>query len=167
MSCVSVTLSGLVQDCESSMGGIKKVWIATENPKPTVSDGAINGFEQTTDWYEYNFKKNTGSFTSTLNVDVANGINYVSTELILQFNKMTTTKRIEMTGLAVNDMWVIVLDSNNTYWYLGYDEPVTANAGTSQTGTAKTDGNFYQITLSDEADTFPYEVMEDALPFDI
>ena len=165
MAC-SQTLAGLVQDCDTSMGGIKKVWIATENPNPSTSDGAIVGFEQSTTWYQYNFKKGTSSFTSTLNVDPANSINYVSTELILQFNKMTTTKRIEMAALAVNDMYVIVLDSNNTYWYLGMDEPVTASAGTSQTGTAKTDGNFYQVTLTDESDTFPYEVLETALPFE-
>ena len=165
MAC-SQTLAGLVQDCDTSMGGIKKVWIATENPNPSISDGAIVGFEQSTTWYQYNFKKGTSSFTSTLNVDPANSINYVSTELILQFNKMTTTKRIEMAALAVNDMYVIVLDSNNTYWYLGMDEPVTASAGTSQTGTAKTDGNFYQVTLTDESDTFPYEVLETALPFE-
>lgn len=147
------------------MGGIKKVWIATTDPKPTVESGAINGFSTSATWYEYNFKKGTSSFTSTLNVDPTNGINYVSTELVLQFNKMNTVKRIEMTGLAVNDMFVIVLDSNNTYWYLGKDEAVTASAGTSQSGTAKTDGNFYQITLTDESDTFPYEVLESALPF--
>ena len=165
MACISQVLAGLVAECDHSMGGIKKVWIATEDPKPTVADGAINGFDNSTTWYEYNFKKNTGSFTSTLNTDAANGINYVSTELILQFNKMTTTKRIEMAGLAVNDMWVIVLDSNNTYWYLGFDSPVNATAGTSQTGTSKQDGNFYQITLTDESDSWPFEVLEDALPF--
>lgn len=166
MACVSQTLAGLVQDCDTSKGGIRKVWISTVDPKPTLTTGAISKFEATgVTWFEYNFKKGTSSFTSTLNVDQANGINYVSTELVLQFNKMNTTKRLEMAGLAVNDMWIIVLDSNGIYWYLGYNEAVTATAGTSQSGTAKSDGNFYQITLTDESDTFPYEVLEEALPF--
>lgn len=123
----------------------------------------ITGFNDV-EWYEYNFKKNTSSMTSTLNVDVANGVNYVSTELALQFNKMNTVKRIEMQGLAVNDMWVIVQDSNNTYFYLGYNEPVNASAGGGETGAVKTDGNKYTITLTDESDTWPYEVAENALP---
>lgn len=165
MACISQTLAGLAQDCDNSKGGVKKVWIATEDPKAKVTTGAISGFDNDVEWYEYNFKKNTSSMTSTLNVDAANGINYVSTELVLQFNKMNTVKRTEMAGLAVNEMYVIVQDSNNMYWYLGMDEAVAATAGTSQTGTAKTDGNFYQITLSDESDSFPFEVLESALPF--
>ena len=289
MSCVSQTLAGLMQDCENSKGGIKKVYIATKNPNPiyrsepidldlrwygfaivevggkykysedivnptdstsiivskgdiieitlpsitqttlvriaisksygagreilelinynvtkqnkkislkigesigksitdtghlsihlpssTPTDGSkaynlkdlgkILNFDNGVRWYEYNFKKNTSSFTSTLNIDPANGINFVSTELILQFNKMNTTKRIEMASLAVNDMYVIVEDCNNKYWYLGMDEPVTATSGTSQTGTVKSDGNFYQITLTDESKTWLYEVSKDALP---
>lgn len=167
MSCVSYTLAGLAMDCETSKGGIKKVWIATEDPKPTVTDGVIKGFDNTTDWYAYNFKKNTGSMTSTLNVDVANGVNYVSTEATMVFSKMNTIKRLEMQGLAVNDMWVIVLDANGIYWYLGYDEPVNSSAGSGETGTAKTDGNKYSITLLDESETFPYEVDKDSLPFEV
>lgn len=41
MACVSQTLAGLIQDCENSKGGIKKVYIATENPKP-ISATPIN-----------------------------------------------------------------------------------------------------------------------------
>ena len=164
MGCINYMLSGLVKDCQNSKGGIQKVLISTENPKPTVNDGAINGFGQTTEWHEYNFKKNTSSFTSTLNIDQANSINYVSTELILQFNKMQTVKRVEMAGLAVNDMWVCVLDCNNKWWFMGFDEPVNASAGSGQTGTAKTDGNFYQITLSNDSKTWLYEIDENAIP---
>ncbi len=58
---------------------------------------------------------------------------------------------------------VIVKDANGKLWYLGYNEPVTATAGTGQTGTAATDGNNYQITLTDQSDTYPYEVDEKAL----
>lgn len=293
MACTNQTLAGLLQDCDTSKGGIKKVWIATENPQPitypdkiafnlrwngftvnkeddntyryttkttrpgssldipvNIGDtveltlaitgagqniglaigntygagelvneykikpytknttltlkigedigaglsgdlhltvhltelsapepvgstcfirkgdtGIIIRFSKNVTWYAYNFKKNTCSFTSTLNIDQANGINFVTTELILQFNRMTTAKRLEMKGLAVNDMYVIVLDSNNTYWYLGMNEPVTATSGSAQSGTAKTDGNFYQITLTDESATFPYEVLESIINF--
>lgn len=167
MSCVSATLAGIAQDCSTSKGGVAKVWIATEDPKPKVTDGKITQFEGgSVKFYAYNFKKNVSSMTSTLNIDPANGTNYVSTELILQFNKMETVKRMEMAGLAVNDMYAIVKDSNGKYWFLGYDEPVQATAGSGQTGTNKTDGNFYQISLSDESDSFPMEVDESIIPED-
>ena len=149
-------------------------YISIHLPSSTSTDGSaaynikdlgkIVNFDNSVAWYEYNFKKNTGSFTSTLNVDPANGINFISTELTLQFNKMNTVKRVEMAALAVNEMYIIVQDCNNTYWYLGTDEPCVATSGTSQTGTSKQDGNYYQIVITDESKTWPMEVLTEAIP---
>ena len=62
-------------------------------------------------------------------IDQASGVKYVTTDLVLQFNRMETTKRVEITALSVNDLVAIVKDANGVYWYLGYDEPVNASAG--------------------------------------
>ena len=72
---------------------------------------------------------------------------------------METTKRVEMTALAIGDLAVIVKDANGKYWYLGYDEPVNASAGDGQTGTARGDSNRYTLTLQDESLGLPYEVL--------
>ena len=79
-------------------------------------------------------------------------------ELLLQFNRMETTKRVEMTALALGDLAVICKDANGKYWYLGYDEPVNASAGDGQTGTARSDANRYTITLQDNSKELPLEV---------
>ena len=162
----SQTLSGITSTCDPSKGGIVKVWIVD------YSDVTAIGYDSTAEtqvtgitlasgvsWNAYSFKKGTGSMTSTLNVDVANGVNYVSTELVLQFSRMDTEKRIEMAALSLKELAVVVKDANGSYWLLGANEPVTASAGNGQTGTARTDGNFYTITLSDESDTWPAEVL--------
>ena len=158
MACTSVSLKGLVNDCSTSMGGVKAVWIAPAGSlEPTVSGDTITS-GATSAFKFYYIRKGAGSMTSTLNVDAANGINYVSTEVVLTFNKMETTKRVEMSALALNDVEVIVEDANSKFWFLGFDEPVMATAGSGQTGQQKTDGNFYSITLTDESSTWPYEV---------
>lgn len=161
MAC-SVTLAGLSRDCSSSMGGIVEVFIASYDDvaSKTLTDDAVSAITMAAGkyFYRYSFKKGTGSMTSTLNVDAANGVNFVSTDLVLQFNRMETTKRVEMSALAVNECVVVVKDANGKYWYLGYDEPVSASAGDGQTGTARTDGNRYSITLQDNSVTWPYEV---------
>ena len=82
----------------------------------------------------------------------------MTTDLLLQFNRMETTKRVEMSALAVNDLVAIVKDANGIYWYLGYDEPVNASAGDGQTGTARGDANRYTITLQDNSKEMPMEV---------
>lgn len=165
MACVSKTLSGIAQDCNTNQGGIITAWVAVENPKVVVEAGKVTAFGASVAWYKYNFKRNTGNLTSTLNVDQTTGTNYVTNELVLQFSRMETAKRVEMSALSVNEMFVIVKDANKKYWLLGSeDDPVMASAGSGQTGTAKTDGNFYTITLSCDSDSFPLEVAESIIP---
>ena len=160
MPCIQ-TLAGIIRDCSPSIGGIVEAYIANYDDVSSVTaEEKVSAIKMVTgkQFYKYTFRPGTGSMTSTLNADPAAGTNYVSTELLLQFNRMETTKRIEVSALAVGDLAVIVKDANGTYWYLGKDEPVTASAGTGQTGTARADGNYYQITLTDNAATWPLEV---------
>lgn len=161
MPCLQ-TLSGLAKDCAANMGGIVEALIAnfadvssvsvTDNQISTISMASSAKFKR------YSFAKNTGNLTSTYNLDPASGVRYVSSELLLQFNRMETTKRVEITALALGDLVVIVKDANGKYWYLGKDAPVNASAGDGQTGTARGDANRYTITLQDESLEMPYEV---------
>lgn len=167
MSCANQTITGIEKDCSTSKGGINVVYLLNYDDIENVTvanegdtKGVITGITVAggKKFHTYNFRKGTGSMTSTLNVDPANGVNYVTTDLALTFLKMDTTKRIEMSALAVNEMVAIVKDANNVYWYLGFEEPISATAGDGATGTARGDGNRYTITLQDTSSTFPYEV---------
>lgn len=164
MAC-SQTLSHIVSDCATSQGGIVKAWLTNfaEGIFTVSADTAgnpviVSGVSSAATFYKYEFRKGTGSMTSTLNVDDPNGINYVSTEILLQFNKQETAKRTGVAALALGGLAGIVKDGNGKYWAIGINEAVMATAGTAQTGTAKTDGNFYQITLTDDYVSFPLEV---------
>lgn len=161
MAC-NQTLSGLAQDCATSLGGIAEVYIASRDDVTavTVTEDKVTAITMgsTAKFKKYYFRPQTGSMTTNLQVNAQNGTNYWLTDLVLQFTRMETTKRIEISALAVNDMVAIVKDANGVYWYLGYDNPMTASAGTGQTGTARDDGNYYQITLQDASSKPPYEV---------
>lgn len=169
MAYCNQTLAGITLDCTNSLGGIKTVYIANYGDvegQPAVSeDGMITGITMVdgAKFKPYQFRKQTGSMTSTLNVDETAGINYVSTELSLVFTKMETAKRVEMSALAIGQLAVIVEDSNGKFWYLGYDDYVSSSAGGGNTGTAKGDQNAYLLTLRDESDTYPYEITKDAV----
>lgn len=164
MACNNITLSGIVNDCSSSMGGIKRVAMFPYSYlSACITETAPDGtayLSSTAYTYckPYTFRKNTGSMTSTATIDAANGTNYWSTELSLQFSKMEASKRIEIQSLVSGEVGVLVNDSNNKWWLLGKDEPVTVSAGTGQTGQSKSDGNFYNITLTDESVELPYEL---------
>ena len=161
MAC-NQTLSGLVKDCSPSMGGITEVLLAHREDVSAVTADAGKVTEITmassAKFKRYTFARNTGSMTSTYTIDQASGVKYVTTDLLLQFNRMETAKRVEISALAVNDLVAIVKDANGIYWYLGYDEPVNASAGDGQTGTARGDANRYTITLQDNSKEMPMEV---------
>lgn len=160
MAC-SITLKGIQKDCKHNIGGVRKIWIAAYTKgTTTVDSGKISAISNVADFKGYEFTKNTASMTSTLNKDLANGTSYVNTEVIVQFNRMETEKRLEVETLSIGDLQIIVLDNNGIYWFLGNDAPVEASAGTAQTGTAKSDGNFYNLTFTDESFEYPYEILD-------
>ena len=126
----------------------------------TAEEGVVTEIEleATQKFKSYYFNRNTGSMTSNYTLDPATGVRYVTTDLALQFNRMETAKRVEMTALAQNELALIVKDANGKYWLLGKDEPVMATAGEGVTGTARGDRNGYGITLQDTSLEMPYEV---------
>ena len=163
MSC-SQLLNGIAADCQTNVGGVREVYIANYSDVTAIEvDDSSNMIKtitmaDTAKFKKYAFKKNTSSMTSTLNVDPANGVNFVQTDLSLVFAKQETVKRMEIAKLSLGELRIIVLDANGKYWFLGQEEFVSATAGTAETGVNRTDGNKYTITLTDYSSSYPYEV---------
>ena len=93
--------------------------------------------------------------SSNYAVNAENGTTYVETDLLMVFNRMDTTKRLEIVALAQGELVAIVEDNNGNMWYLGHDEPLTLNAGDGLTGTARADRNGYSVTLRDNSLEMP------------
>lgn len=169
MACKSFALSGIALSCKDNMGGIKEVYIT----KSSDVEGVTLNTEKTqiasitmaegSKFKTYKFRKGTANMTSTAASDEAIGNFSVTTELALQFSKMETSKRLEIMALCLEDVVAVALDFNGKYWYLGYDFPVSATAATAQTGTASTDLNGYNVTLSDTSAEFPFEIPADVM----
>ena len=159
MAC-SQTLAGIARDCASNMGGIKTVYIANaaDVSSVTVTSGVVTAITMAASkkFYKYAFTPNTSSLTSNWQVNAENGTKYVETDLLMVFNRMDSTKRLEIMALAQGELVVVVEDNNGTKWYLGYEEPVFLNAGDGLTGAARADRNGYSITLRDESAELPF-----------
>lgn len=179
MAC-SQTLNGYTAlDCAPSKGGVKEIYICnfddvtgiTASTAETISesgattDGKVIAIAMASGatWHKYVMRRNTASMTSTLNFDETVGVNYVSTDVILRFNKLDTPQRIEMTALVLAETRVVVRDANDKWWLLGKDEPIVPSAGTAQTGTQKSDGSYYELTLQSSDNTWPLELSDEAI----
>lgn len=159
MACTQ-TLTGITRDCLGNNGGIRKVWLANYDnvASLTVASGAITAISMSNSekFKLYEFARNTSSLTSNYAVNAENGTSYVESDLLMVFNRMDTSKRLEIVALAQGNLVAIVEDNNGNKWYLGKDFPVTINAGDGQTGTARADRNGYTITLRDESAELPF-----------
>ena len=162
MSCLQ-TLSGLARDCATNLGGIVAAWIANFDDVTgiTVTDNKITGISTAADakvFKKYEFRPESGNLAKTLNVS-DEGSNYVSSVLTLLFNRMETTKRVEVAALTQAETAIIVKDRNGIFWYLGKEQGVRPSAGDGQTGTALGDRNGYQLQLEDRSSTWPFEIL--------
>lgn len=167
MAYCNQNLAGITLTCDNNKGGIKCVYIANygdvvkaEATGDTITEITMKDGKK---FYPYQFRKNTGSMTSTLTADESNGLNYVTTEISLVFTRMQTKTRVELSALSQGQLAVIVEDSNGTYWYCTMDDYAAASAGTGETGTAKGDRNAYTLTLTVENDDYPIEVAKAAV----
>lgn len=164
MGCC-VTLQGIIRDCDSNIGGIKRAWGACfdEAGTPIVVDDMISAIPNAGAWHSYEFRKETGSVTTTITTDTNSGTLYYESAIVFQFAKQETVKRIEINALSQSDTAWIVEDNNGKFWYFGYDFGVVLSDGTAETGTARADFNGYNITLTDTSKELPYEIQPDAM----
>ena len=165
MAC-NVTLMGIALDCGTNLSGIKAIYLANDASvgNVTVSEEQITAIDASAGtFYEYIPAKNTGSLTKTLTKNESTGVMYYTNEVVAQFNMMETPKRKELSNIDRGRFKAVVLDSNGKYWFLGYDNYVSASAVTGQTGAGLDDGNFYTLTLTDISTELPYEVQSDAI----
>lgn len=167
MGCCQ-TLTGVPIGCDTSVGGINRVFIACYDDvsSKTISNGEITAITLKADaegFKVYNFRPQTSNVDITSPTDQAAGTSYWQSEINLQFSRMETSKRIEIAALSLSGLVVIVEDNNGKYWYFGYDRPVYKTDGGGETGTALADFNGYTIQLTDYGNEPPYEVTKAAM----
>ena len=95
----------------------------------------------------FSFKSQTANFTQTLNYS-ENGTSFWSQAISLVFAKQDTLKRLSIQSLMQAECQAIVTDCNNKMFLVGLNFPLYMTEGTADSGTAFTDNNSYNITLS-------------------
>lgn len=166
MGCPLQTLTGIKANCSANLGGIKRAWfgqfgqfdITVEESAHTVS--AVTAASGATDakFYEYEFARQTGSLTSTITVDEANGVRYYTNVAALQFSRLEAEKHVEIEALAQGQLVGIFEDANGNMWLCGTDNYMSLTENTAQTGQAFTDANGYNLSLSQMSAHLPYKV---------
>ena len=160
MSCI-YNLNNIAASCDTNMGGLKglfvfnygEAYIDTYDSDGGPANVVLPDFSDKSIFY-FNSGSNS-TLTSTVNVDKNNASRYVQTDAQFMFPIQDTDKAKAINELIQKDLTVLVVDNNNRLYWLGLSEPVYISAGTAQTGTARGDGNYYQVTFTDIAPDYP------------
>jgi hypothetical protein len=150
MACVSFS-GGIAKDCANNIGGLTKVYLTDFDNITgfTQSGGTVSSITMAamTDFYEFEFNRNSATFTEDLVKSVEAGSALFEQTLTLTIPRRDVTKRNTLGLLTQRDLAVIIKDSNGLYWYPGEVEGMYLSESTSTSGTAKADGSNYVLTL--------------------
>lgn len=95
----------------------------------------------------FGFKSQTANFNQSLNYS-ENGANFWTSTINLTFAKQDTAKRLSIMSLMQGETCAIVTDNNKQKWLVGLHFPLYMTEGTADSGTAFTDNNSYNISLT-------------------
>lgn len=157
------TFQNLNDSCKvANQGGIKELYIIDyDKIKAQVTGDTLTQyienitFSTTGDTFaKYTLAKNTSSLEMAGEYTDTN-TQYRNT-LTFQLIKITPEKRGQLMALDQHPLVVIVRDSNDLYWYLGFNNYASVTASSAQTGTNQTDVNHMEITIEDVSAERPY-----------
>ena len=157
--------AGISKTCDNNTGGVKKIYIAEKDNVSSITHGSpydtitAISMVSTKKFYEFVFNKNTSTFTESTTGDQAVGSQVCTQTLTLVLNRREQAKREVLLKLGnFKDLAVIVLDSNDKYFFLGETEGLNMTENSSESGTVKTDRNGYTITFVGEEPEMASEV---------
>jgi hypothetical protein len=150
MACVSFS-GGIAKNCDNNQGGLVKVLLTDFDniTSFTQSGGTVSNITMASQsyFYEFEFNRNSATFTEDLVKSVEAGSALFEQTLTLTIPRRDVSKRNTLSLLTQRDLAVIIKDSNGLYWYPGEIEGMYLSESTSTSGTAKADGSNYVLTL--------------------
>lgn len=155
---------GFTLDCDDNVGGIEKIWITefSNVSSTTVAADEITALTQKTgtNFHVYELKKEVGDFVTTENHSDENGTTFYETVLNFTIKKLSNTKNTELRLLALNRLYIIVLDNNGVYSAIGHDFGAEKMGGTNQSASGKAFGdmNGYTLGFTDKSKKYPLTV---------
>lgn len=168
MAC-SLTLAGRGVGCKDSLGGIKRIYVASwsEGLWDDIVSGEVAGVTAATTFYTYDMTRGSGSLNQTITSDLAAGTVYFDQVCSVTFNKAAAADITEISNLVKGRMGVLVEDNNGNWFVMGHENGVEVSGGTAQTGTAAGDQNGFTLEFSaQEVSPAPFLALTAGAPTD-
>lgn len=153
MSCY--ISDGYSLDCRNaSIGGLKAMWILGDSGN-TITSYTTNGTDQITSvsgsgtFYKFELVKQSSSFTEEIQVnDVAQSVTFAPSVQVSLPKLDQSLRNLFFDLVKQNELYVILLDNNERYWFAGIANGLIVSAGSMQTGQNYNDLNGITFTLT-------------------
>lgn len=153
MSCY--ISDGYTLDCRNaSIGGLKSLWILGDSGN-TISNYSVDANDQivsitgTGTFYKFELVKQSSSFTEEIQVnDVAQSVTFAPAVQVSLPKLDQALRNLFFDLVKQNELYVILLDNNDRYWFAGISNGLIVSAGSMQTGQSYNDLNGIQISLT-------------------
>jgi hypothetical protein len=171
MSC-NIT-SGFQLGCRDNTGGLKAIYILSGSiTSISGSQGLITSISGSGIFYQFQLFRQTSNYTEELVATPENGTIVYNQTATCVFFKMQTATRNQVRVLAQNPNLEIIIETQNgsetgaARWFLmGQVNGAQLLSGTSQTGTAFSDLNGYNLVFSGNEPNPASEVSGSATSF--
>ncbi len=174
-SCGAVTITAINAKCDGSIGGIKEIYLIPSDYVTSVTVDATSDLitaitlSDSVKFQKWQFRPNTGAYTSTRAGDLTTGNSTVTTDVTLQFSKAEANKRLAIQSAINAGCAVIVKDMYGGYLLLGAgdgrNEAFITDA-VMQSGTANTDLSGFTLTFEEIAGEFPHFIDSEKVSID-
>jgi hypothetical protein len=139
---------GYSLDCRnSSVGGLKSLWILGGSGNTITGwasnvDSEITAISGSGVFYKFELVKQSSSLTEAITVNTTSQSVVFEPTLNINLPKMGASLRNLFQNLvSQNNIFAIVLDNNDNYWSVAFQNGALVTAGTLQTGQAYSDLN--------------------------
>jgi hypothetical protein len=142
------------------MGGVKRFLIAELSSITTVveASGIVTAITKSGLFYEFTPTRKSSNSSAPIEQSVENGQVSFNHSVSMVFSKREAAKRNAIMVLAQVPTVVIEEDRNGKFFLKGWDYGLDMTEGGAESGTAASDLNGYNVTLSGQQSQLPYEV---------
>lgn len=157
MAACDLLTGGIDLSCDNNVGGIKKIRFTEKSnvSSITLTSDEISAFNMAgsppAKFYNFQFNKNTSSYTQEISYDQATGRKLTTITINLVLNRREKAKRDKLLLLGqLKDMVAIITDNNDINWYAGETFGINLTTEGGGSGVTKTDANQYVVTFVGE-----------------
>lgn len=165
MACSNLT-AGLTLDCNSSQGGIDKIFIANGPVEDiTETSGVISAITvggsalAPADFFTFETPRQTSSVSEEVAVSQENGTVTYTQSLTLVLNKLEAAKRNQILLMAEATSMVVVAKTNSgKYLSIGIERGAYLGSASANSGVAYSDREGYELVITGIEEAPMYEV---------